>query len=122
MARCSAGRMAAVSRCVTGPRCGASGDAGGCGRDPALYGAHSLRIGAATAALASGVPPQLIRLMGRWSSDVYELYCRMSLQSALRVGVTITSAAGVRPVTRFEEEQLELLPQDVAEIWRDVVR
>ena len=92
------------------------------GRDPALYGAHSLRIGAATAALASGVPPQLIRLMGRWSSDVYELYCRMSLQSALRVGVTITSAAGVRPVTRFEEEQLELLPQEVAAIGRDVVR
>ena len=49
------------------------------GRDPARFGAHSLRIGAATAALAAGVSPQLIRLMGRWSSDVYELYYRMSL-------------------------------------------
>ena len=40
------------------------------GRNPARFGAHSLRIGAATAALAAGVSPQLIRLMGRWSSDV----------------------------------------------------
>jgi hypothetical protein len=93
------------------------------GRDPARYGAHSLRIGAATAALASGVPPQLIRLMGRWSSDVYEIYCRMSLQSALQVGRTITSAAGVRPTTRFEQEHLELLPSELAAFGRaDVVR
>ena len=93
------------------------------GRDPDRYGAHSLRIGAATAALASGVPPQLIRLMGRWSSDVYEIYCRMSLQSALRVGVTITSAAGVQPTTRFEQEHLELLPSELEAFGRaDVVR
>jgi hypothetical protein len=31
------------------------------GRDPALFGGHSLRIGGATAALAAGVPPNLIR-------------------------------------------------------------
>ena len=39
------------------------------GRDPALYGRHSLRIGGATAALAAGVSPTLIRLLGvgRWS-------------------------------------------------------
>ena len=93
------------------------------GRDPDRFGAHTLRIGAATAALASGVPPQLIRLMGRWSSDVYEIYCRMSLQSALRVGVTITSAAGVQPTTRFEQEHLELLPSELAAFGRaDVVR
>ena len=46
----------------------------------------------------------------------------MSLQSALRVGRTITSATGIQPVTRFEEEQLELLPQEVDAIGRDVVR
>ena len=68
-------------------------------------------------------PPQLIRLMGRWSSDVYEIYCRMSLQSALRVGVTITSAAGVQPTTRFEQEHLELLPSELEAFGRaDVVR
>ena len=51
------------------------------GMDPALFGAHSLRIGGGTVALAAGVPPALIRLMGRWSSDVYDIYCRMSMQS-----------------------------------------
>ena len=56
------------------------------GRDPARFGAHSLRIGAATAALAAGVSPQLIRLMGRWSSDVYELYCRMRYRRRLGWG------------------------------------
>eukprot|EP00966_Prymnesium_polylepis_P043792 1014942-Prymnesium_polylepis.1 len=34
------------------------------GLDPAHYGAHSLRIGGATAALAAGVPPTLIRVAG----------------------------------------------------------
>ena len=52
------------------------------GLDPARFGAHSLRIGGASAALAAGVPPALIRIMGRWSSDVYEIYCRMSERSA----------------------------------------
>ena len=62
-----------------------------------------------SAAFAAGIEPQLIRLMGRWSSDVYEIYCRLSAQSALRVGMAISSAT-VSPLDpRFEEEQLELL-------------
>ena len=47
------------------------------GRNPAVYGGHSLRIGGATAAHAANIPPSLIRLMGRWSSDIYEIYCRL---------------------------------------------
>ena len=84
------------------------------GRDPALYGAHSLRIGGATAALAAGVPPQLIRLMGRWSSDIYEIYCRMSLESALGVTAAISSAqvSAAPGMARFESEALELLPAE----------
>ena len=34
------------------------------GLDPARFGAHSLRIGGATAALAAGVPPSMIRIIG----------------------------------------------------------
>ena len=85
------------------------------GRDPARFGAHSLRIGAATAALAAGVSPQLIRLMGRWSSDVYELYCRMSLQAAVGVGRVITSVGGVRPLESeaFHQEHFELLSSEL---------
>ena len=73
------------------------------GRPPALYGANSLRIGGATAALAAGVTPELIRLIGRWSSDVYEIYCRLSAQvtrrgrrNRLGVGVSARRAVRVR--------------------------
>ena len=94
------------------------------GRPPVLYGAHSLRIGGATAALAAGVPPELIRLIGRWSSDVYEIYCRLSAQAALRVGAAIGSAS-VSPLgARFEYESLELLPDERARLFQaaDFVR
>ena len=61
------------------------------GRDPALYGAHSLRIGGATAALAAGLSPASIRAAGRWSSEIYQIYCRLSRQSAAGVATTIGS-------------------------------
>ena len=61
------------------------------GRDPALYGAHSLRIGGATAALAAGLSPASIRAAGRWSSEIYQIYCRLSRQSAVGVATTIGS-------------------------------
>jgi hypothetical protein len=62
------------------------------GENPALFGAHSLRIGGATAALAQGVPAMVIRAMGRWSSEIYEIYCRASDEAVLRFGVQIASA------------------------------
>ncbi|MEM7518872.1 MAG: hypothetical protein AAF368_18360, partial [Planctomycetota bacterium] len=43
---------------------------------PERYGLHSFRIGGATALLAAGCPPHHIQAMGRWSSDIYMLYCR----------------------------------------------
>ena len=88
------------------------------GRDPSLYGAHSLRIGGATAMLAAGVAPQLIRLMGRWSSDVYEIYCRMSVESALAAGTALASATVTSTATVFEFEHLELLPIELADAER----
>ena len=83
------------------------------GRDPTLYGAHSLRIGGATAALAAGVAPSLIRLLGRWSSDIYEIYTRMSLQAALQVGRALTSTEVHTFEGGFHKEHLELLPAEV---------
>ncbi len=88
------------------------------GQPPECFGAHSLRIGGATAALAAGVPPQLIRLMGRWSSDVYEIYCRLSAQAALRVGTAIGSATVTPLGPRFETEAFELLPYETAQLFR----
>ena len=102
------------------------------GRNPAVYGGHSLRIGGATAALAANVPPSLIRLMGRWSSDIYEIYCCLSLESALGVGQVIASAQVTPAAEAFHDENLEMLPSEVArlaewvgeaededEVWRE---
>ena len=60
------------------------------GLESARFGAHSLRIGGATAALAAGMSAAAIRAAGRWSSDVYRIYCRVSRQSA--AGVAAASA------------------------------
>ena len=86
------------------------------GRDPKVYGGHSLRIGGATAAHAAGVPPSLIRLMGRWSSDIYEIYCRLSLESALGVGQAIASAQVTATAEAFHDENLEMLPSEMAQL------
>ena len=61
------------------------------GADPRMFGAHSLRIGGATAALAGGVEPSVIRVCGRWSSDIAELYMRLTRQVASRCSVLIGS-------------------------------
>merc|ERR1711965_264173 len=61
------------------------------GLDWQRFGAHSLRIGGATAALAAGLTPAAIRAAGRWSSDVYAIYCRVSRQSAAGVATVIGS-------------------------------
>ena len=46
------------------------------GRDGSIYGAHSLRIGGATALSFLGAPPQHIKCHGRWRSDAYLRYIR----------------------------------------------
>ena len=77
------------------------------GLNPDRFGAHSLRIGGATAALAAGVQPTLIRVLGRWSSDIYEIYCRLSLEAAAGMGAVIGS-------TPFEDvEQGEFVTEEL---------
>ena len=81
------------------------------GLNPAFFGAHSLRIGGATAALAGGIPPNVIRVTGRWNSEVWLLYARLTKQAALRVSSVIGSTAfDATERGTFVTEDLELLP------------
>lgn len=61
------------------------------GLDPVHFGAHSMRIGGATAALAAGIDPAVIRCMGRWASDVYEIYMRQTREVATQMSSLIAS-------------------------------
>ena len=46
------------------------------GEDPMQFGTHSYRIGGATALFAAGADETVIRTLGRWSSDIHQLYVR----------------------------------------------
>ena len=52
--------------------------------------------------------------MGRWSSDIYEIYCRMSSEAALGVSSAIASAVVTSTSESFHSESLELLPSEAA--------
>ena len=41
---------------------------------------HSFRVGAATTAATLGFPEYLIKALGRWSSDAYKVYVKLSVQ------------------------------------------
>ena len=56
---------------------------------------HSLkgRIGAASSAAAAGLPDWLIKVMGRWSSDCYQLYIRTPKQVLLSAAPRMASSS-----------------------------
>ena len=53
-----------------------------------------------------------------WSSDIYQIYCRMSLQSALGVGTAIARATvtGPQEEAGFHEEHIEYRPEELREM------
>ena len=57
-----------------------------------VFTAHSLRVGGATAAMAAGVAPETIKMLGRWDSGAYKVYCRLSRQAAMRLSHAVASA------------------------------
>jgi len=65
---------------------------GAINRDPSLYGAHSLRIGGATAMAWLKAPPATIQAAGRWRSDAYMCYLRECRAAAFHFSEQIASA------------------------------
>lgn len=55
------------------------------GLDASGYSGHSFRRGAATFSFLVGLPEFLIKEMGTWGSQVYQVYLELSLQQKLEV-------------------------------------
>ena len=49
--------------------------------DESLFSSHSFRRGGCTFAFLSGVPPELIKLLGNWRSDCYLKYLEFPLEA-----------------------------------------
>lgn len=57
------------------------------------YQTHSLRIGMATTLIELGFPTDLVQQMGRWLSDSYQFYVRISLDHHKRAATALAKAA-----------------------------
>lgn len=57
--------------------------------DEYVFGFHSLRAGAATAAAKAGVPERLLKLHGNWASDAVRVYIRPDVAERTRVSAAL---------------------------------
>jgi hypothetical protein len=61
------------------------------GHDPSLYSGHSFRAGSATTGASAGFSAWELKMLGRWSSDAYQLYLRKpELASAFAQRLALT--------------------------------
>ena len=58
------------------------------------FAGHSFRIGAATAAVAQGLPEALIKTLGRWQSSAYMTYIRTPRETLCSVAKTLVQDGG----------------------------
>lgn len=59
------------------------------GIDSSKYTGHSFRIGAASAAAQAGIPDHLIKALGRWESEAYQLYIRIPPETLAAVSQSL---------------------------------
>lgn len=65
---------------------------------------HSFRIGGATAAAAAGYPQWLIQALGRWASDCYKEYIRVSDSMKQRVSRSMAAVIEVDAGNAFDPD------------------
>ena len=65
------------------------------GIDCSRYNGHSFRIGAATMALAKGIPESTIQTLGRWKSNAYRRYIRIPRDQLTAFSVQMSSSLNV---------------------------
>ena len=70
---------------------------------------HSLRIGAASTAAASGCPKWLIQALGRWSSDCFRQYIRIPKNTIDRTS-SILARCRARDMESFDPDTLSVFP------------
>ena len=63
---------------------------------------HSFRIGGASAAASAGIPDSTIQIMGRWSSNTFVQYIRMSDSSVHNISIQM---AKIRNPNRYWDTQ-----------------
>ena len=65
------------------------------GLKPEEFAGHNFRIGVATTAAACGLPVDLIKTLGRWRSQAYQLYVRLPRNHLAAVSSTLAAAEKV---------------------------